>query len=370
MLASLAPQRARASPVRRGAALSWLRGPGTEECPGAAEMTDRIERRVGRPLFVPAPSAALRIEGLLSRSDDRGYRAEIRVSDPSGELYGSRELRAPPDAPCERLAALAELVIAITLRPGGQSSMGIELPPGVATQLSAPPPPSQPAAGAPAPSPAALPVVSSPERSGASPQASGSVAPSATAPSPTSERPRHWELAAAIMASAVSGLQPAGSYGPATRLDLSLPHRMGLSLSAAWGVAREAGVAGSTGRVRYGSIRGGLSLCRTPWATTWIDAGVCAHGALGRLTATAQGFDQRNSTTSLRFGELGLEGRARLPLGRGVSLVSALRLLRRVRPPEVDYVTQEGQLETAFSVKSWALSGKLGLEVALWSQKK
>lgn len=115
-------------------ALNWVRLPGAESCIGPAELSEKVERRVGRRVFAANNTALIVIEGYAAARPS-GFELELRVGDAHGNVYGSRTLALDgPD--CRQLDDTAALVIALTLRakPGGA---GIVLPEAVAAQLDA-----------------------------------------------------------------------------------------------------------------------------------------------------------------------------------------------------------------------------------------
>ena len=50
------------------ASLSWVRLPGAEGCIAAPALAEAVERRLGHPVFSPAPSATLSVEGWVEPS--------------------------------------------------------------------------------------------------------------------------------------------------------------------------------------------------------------------------------------------------------------------------------------------------------------
>ncbi|HKP64758.1 MAG TPA: hypothetical protein VJV78_48810 [Polyangiales bacterium] len=117
----------------RGPALNWVRLSGAESCIAAVELAQLVEGRLGRPVFVSSSEAVVVIEGRVEPAQPLGFNAVIRVSDPDGTLYGSRELTSA-DSDCRKLDEVLALVISVTIRRGGSGS-GIELPEAVAREL-------------------------------------------------------------------------------------------------------------------------------------------------------------------------------------------------------------------------------------------
>ena len=93
--------------------LSWVRGKGAEECPGAEQLAAAVRQRLGRDPF--ASDAPRDIEGSVARVDDY-WQARLNVLGSEGAVLGSRDLstRAPT---CALLADAVTLAIALTIDP-------------------------------------------------------------------------------------------------------------------------------------------------------------------------------------------------------------------------------------------------------------
>jgi hypothetical protein len=119
------------------------------ECIQPAELAQRVEERLGQPVFGADPS--LRINGVLRRSDDAPtWRAKLTLIDEQGTVLGSREVSSD-EQDCRALEASLVLVVAVMIDP----LAAFRAPP----QAEAPPPPPPPAPPPPDPPPSPEPAV-------------------------------------------------------------------------------------------------------------------------------------------------------------------------------------------------------------------
>jgi hypothetical protein len=95
-------------------ALSWVRESGAEQCIGAVELGQRVERLVG-PMLVAAPAGQVSVEGRIARVKS-GFAAQIVVSDAQGAVLGTRELDSPGDD-CRAIDDKLVFVIAVAIDP-------------------------------------------------------------------------------------------------------------------------------------------------------------------------------------------------------------------------------------------------------------
>jgi hypothetical protein len=104
--------------AQRTSSLGWARLPGAEDCISTQALAERVERRLGRRVFVSASQADFALEGRVERADAGGaFVATLVVSDRAGRVLGRRVLRAPGPS-CAPLEAPLVLVIAIAIDPG------------------------------------------------------------------------------------------------------------------------------------------------------------------------------------------------------------------------------------------------------------
>lgn len=142
---------AEAAPTERYR-LSWVRGKGAEECPGAEQLAQAVRQRLGRDPF--ASEAARDIEGSVARIDDF-WQARLNVLDAHGVVLGSRDLSAQAPT-CALLADAVALAIALTidpsppLNPPANAITPAPIQPLPAPMATVSPPPAAPA---PAPAP-------------------------------------------------------------------------------------------------------------------------------------------------------------------------------------------------------------------------
>lgn len=338
----------------RGAALNWVRLAGADDCAGPVEMASRIEARLGRRLFVRTPDAIVIVEGQVSAAPDGSRLALIRVSDPNGDVVGERRLNLPAERPCAELDALAELVIAITLR--GQGG-GIPLPARVAAELDAlfgdEPSELDPASLPTTPARAATPAAREAETQAA---VDLDEAPATTA------RSTEFGVGAALFGA--SGLQPRGTFGPEASLRLSFPKLMTLFATFGYGLPQSVAAAGnSDGSVRYQALVGGLSACLAGYPVLSGQLYLCAQAGFGLLVATGEGFDRGNTTSRQPLAQLALEGRARVPMIGPLGLYLSVRVPVRLARPNVAVITGPEGSGPSFQVDRVGLEGAFGLDV-------
>lgn len=120
--------------------LNWVRLAGADDCLSAAELADKVERRVGRTLFVSTTQAELFVDGSVRGTahdgeSTRTFDVTLQVSRPGGEVLGERVLAIEGER-CSAIDDAVSLVIAVTLYP--RSSLvasGIPLDPTTAASL-------------------------------------------------------------------------------------------------------------------------------------------------------------------------------------------------------------------------------------------
>jgi len=95
----------------------------------------RVEKRLGRSVFVSSAAAEFAVEGYIRPGKDGGWTAQLLVTNREGEILGSRELNSDRTN-CSSIDDALALVIAVTLYPhAGLSSSAIALPDEVAARL-------------------------------------------------------------------------------------------------------------------------------------------------------------------------------------------------------------------------------------------
>jgi hypothetical protein len=143
----------------RTSSLAWVRLPGAEACIDMRSLAEAVERRLGRPAFVPPTRGDLAIEARIAPVQGAdGWRATILVVDAKGHSLGQRELQSDrPD--CRSIDEELELVMALLIDPSAALAppvapappalltMPVTLAPPVAVAApTCPPPPPAPAA--------------------------------------------------------------------------------------------------------------------------------------------------------------------------------------------------------------------------------
>ncbi len=102
-------------PEPRTAALSWVRLPGAEGCPGTQAVAQAAEAILGHTVFVSASSADLVIEGRVEPRAEGGFRATLSLADSTGAALGERVVDA--DGACEALLDPLSIVLAVLVDP-------------------------------------------------------------------------------------------------------------------------------------------------------------------------------------------------------------------------------------------------------------
>ncbi len=130
--------------------LTWKAADG---CIQAAELAERVERKLGHPVFGAEPD--LRIDGYLTAADGspKGarWRSRLTLVDASGTVQGSREVTSA-DASCRAIDDSLVLVMAVMIDPKAALTP-------FAAPTEPPPPPPPPS---PEPLPAGPPVDATP----------------------------------------------------------------------------------------------------------------------------------------------------------------------------------------------------------------
>ena len=357
LLVSAGTPASRVLAAERGPSLNWVRLPGAESCIAPVELTELVEQRLGRAVFVRARDAIVVIEGRVEPSPPLGFSVVLQVSDPDGTLYGSRELSLA-DADCRKLDEIVALVIAVTLRHRSGGS-GIALPYTVTRELDRlfedesseldpnSLPPSAAQDRAPLPAAAASGVGQDVEAHDVRASSAGdSVTPA-----------RLWDVTAGV--AFASGLQPEFTFAPtlAGRLAIAAVGSIAISVSA--GLPREQTIGGGErGRLEYSVIAGGLVLCAPSWWVGSSELAACAAAALGNLHVSGRDF-QASQTTNELWVEVGprLLGRAQV---LGPAFVQmALEAPIRLRAPAFAYRSSLGRTEPTFEM------ARLGIQVEL-----
>ncbi|MBN1655406.1 MAG: hypothetical protein JXA30_16690 [Deltaproteobacteria bacterium] len=116
-------------------ALNWVRLTGAESCISPQALAIKVERRLGRDVFVSSAAAEFAVEGYIRPSENGGWIAQLSVTNRAGEVLGSRELASDREQ-CNSMDDALALVIAVTLYPQtGFATSGIPLPEEVAARL-------------------------------------------------------------------------------------------------------------------------------------------------------------------------------------------------------------------------------------------
>ena len=236
--------------------LSWVRGPGTEECPSAQQLGAAVSARLGRDPF--SNEAAQDIEGSVSRVHD-DWQAHLSVLGPEGAVLGSRELEAH-GADCSSLADAVTLAVVLTIDPDASLDAPARRP----SETSRPNNEAAPATVAPSP----IPV----------PPATLRTNPNQEAPQQAS-RPEQRGMAIASRAVVQSGILPAVSFG--AELGAELPLTSALRLSVALSYLPEVRTADR--RFGFGISAGGFGICYAPLERAGTMLALCGEVEAGAI---------------------------------------------------------------------------------------
>ncbi|MDH5676359.1 MAG: hypothetical protein OEZ06_29845 [Myxococcales bacterium] len=363
MCPRLATAQRAASTRPRGPALSWVRLAGAESCISPVEMAEKVETRLGRRVFVPAADAIVSIEGNIGTGPAGGFKAELRVSDAKGTMYGVRALPLVHDD-CRKLDDIMALIIALTLHDGGGNGGGIPLPADVLAELD------RLFEG----EPAVLDPTSLPKSESAPEPASEPASEPAREPArePSSKAPPlPWHLQLGVGLSLSTGLQPSVSVAPQAHLGFMLEGVGSAEVVGALGLAQTAHI-----RDPSGPAAGDLVL--RPWSLFVelcgpelrliepLSTRVCGDAGLGVMEAEAMEFRQGSGDATARWFELGPALSLRLQPSRRLDFRLVVRLPIRPRPPRFEYVRLDGNTELAFEVEKVGVGVELAAGVRLF----
>lgn len=240
--------RALAQPALPSASpLSVSRGPGTDDCPDAAGLLERIERIRKGPARAGQPGYTVELE-----RDEAGIRARIV----SAQGSASRELRdQAPD--CAALAQAIAVTLALLFDADAEAHEETR---------------------------EAVPVEAAPVELAV-----------AAVPDAGAERAA---LRSSVALGAGALLGVTRPVAPALVLELGVGNALVRgNLGALYAVPLAYDFA--SGSVREGLIAGALNGCIAPWSTPGLRFEACAGGVLGALHASARGFDQSAPVTRL-----------------------------------------------------------------------
>jgi hypothetical protein len=258
---------------------------GAESCIASVDLMNRIERRIGRIIFVRTGEAVLTLDGHVRPADGPppGWLVTFEVSDAQGKVLGRRELGMLDGSDCTVVADAAELIVDLTLDPDGLLGAGIPLEPSTQQLLdellrgepSELDPATLPAGTRAAPSKAltagARPVQPKPE---------GAV------PATTDD-----EVALDVAGVAMIGTLPNLAPGVALNLSISVGDGFRFELGLLAGAAQrvQAPVRSDRGQASFGHQSLALMLC-APRELLFVE--VCGGAEYGRQSVSATDFDR------------------------------------------------------------------------------
>jgi hypothetical protein len=340
---------AQVSPLR-GPSLNWVRLSGADGCIAPVELANRVEQRLGRPVFVRANDAIVVIEGRIGPAAEGGFSAVLRVSDPDGTLYGTRELHVSTQD-CHELDDITALVIAITIRHE-RTGTGIALPGQIAAQLDAL------FAGEPSElDPSELPK----------PPAAPSAPPRAlqTAPLTAAAPPAAWQFGVEAGMALETGIQPDAAFAAELRVYAAFVGLGVVGLSGLFSIPQtQAGATQASGQLDHRFIAFGAQLCPPVWRIWLSEFALCGELRIGQLTVEPSGFLVQYGNAHEVWAEFVPSALFRTRLIGPSHVLFAAGLPVRLRRPEFGYVDDEGQSHTAFVPSLFGFQLELALGVA------
>jgi hypothetical protein len=353
--------------AQRTSSLSWVRLPGAEDCIGAQALAQRVEQRLGRPVFVSASQADISLEGRVERvRAPSAVVATLVLSDRAGRELGRRVLRVPGES-CQPLEASLVLVIAIAIDPGaslpgvvdGQQQLSnearamleqLDLPEVTAEQLAELAVPEAMPDREPQPS-AAQP---GPQRSQRADAPTGDAAPHAA------DDP---ELALRLGAGLAIELGVLPDPAPAAALELTLAARgfVPVDITLTGSLDQEPAIADGSGRGRLQLFAGGLALCPALPASRTLLLRGCGGARAGVLSVRGDDFAQSYSDPGPWF-ELVLSAGAWLRFGR-FSLHAGAGLGAPLIRDTVEYEDRQGMRQELH--RAAAVTGRFELGAGL-----
>jgi hypothetical protein len=303
-------------------------------------------------VFVRPSAAIVVIEGRVGPDSKGGFTTELRVTDPDGEVYGSRELNVP-STDCHKLDELVALIVSITLRHQA-GALGIALPEPVAMQLDAlfAGEPTDFAASELAPTLAVAPSDPEPE------SRVRAAAPTAD------EGPRTLWLRGEAGLRVVKGLQPRATLAPLLGLRLQRRDLGSLALAGSVGLPQEQPAAdGAQGTLRYQPWQLALQACLAALQLGAAELGLCADARLGLIQVTARDFIGSNPGSRELWFELAASARVAVKLVGPIYAQGTLGLPWRVTHPVFQYLDSRGHRHQALAMARFGVDLQLGLGV-------
>lgn len=279
------PARAEPANTPKAAALSWVRLPGAERCPGIGALAAQVDARLQRSAFVPPSEAHLFIEASAESTPGNAWKIRIVLSDDSVATLGTRELLI--DRPnCTDAIDAAALAIALMIDP--DAALRAEQP----TKVPAREPP------APEPTPLPKPIELRPERVPASPRDSRDAVP----------EPTPWRSRLSLGGMAALGVLPGVAPGVFGALRLSpLNRRWGVDLVGTYLPSEAADIPRTRGTGSFRSTSGAL----LGWIAPRQRGSVAIAAGIEAASVTGTGADftaaNRRGQSWLLSGRLELE---------------------------------------------------------------
>ena len=306
-----APAARAAEPEQRSVAFSWVRQDGAGSCPKILVIASRIEAHLRRSPFVEPSKAELFVEAAVTPDSGNAWRVEISLSNPAGELLGTRSL-VVQDSSCDAVIEPASFAIAIMIAPGmeleerGPASNAPATGAGAAT--------SQPEAAVEAAPPATEP------RADASPRTNE---PGTSRVGAERERPSEtWRARVSLSALSAIGVFPEIAFGAVLGVRVSPGlQRFGGELSGLF-LARQGVEARPGAGADFSTAAGELTGFWVPWRGRGASFSLGAGLQSGIVNSDAYGFTGENRDASSWFLSTTLYGEFSLDLTRAWSLLA------------------------------------------------
>jgi len=328
------PTRAEAPPP--AVSLEVTRGAAAEACLEGPALETAVERRLERPVFVPAERAAVRVTLHFERRSDRAFAAEVVLLDRHGTALGRRELTTRA-AHCSALDESLALVVALLVdSPEAREQAEVA--------------PVSEAPAAPSGSAAAPAVTSAP------PATTLAIPPDVAAPR------EPYRIVVGASAAALAGPLPGLAFGPELLFAVRPPRFVELRLRPSLFPEREvtAHTPDQGGRLALVSVA--LDVCPLEQGAGRLRLTGCVGQSVGWVRGEGFGYRHNASTGTLVY-SLGVGASVLIalagPLGLNVGLSGALPLERDT------YVSQAQNGATTEVFRPAPVTGMLAAGLAL-----
>jgi hypothetical protein len=328
----------------RSFALNWVRRPGAESCPTAAELARQIDERLGRRVFSSPSTAEFLVEAWVARQEEpaRGWLASIAVYAANGVETGRRELTSD-DSSCAKLAEASVLAIALMVDPEAAEAERMTAPASKHAE--------QERTVAPAVWAASAPQISVSKEQGAK------LSPTRPAESTPQPAFRAQLSAGAVL---LSGLLPGAAAGIVAAVRARPPaSSFAVALSGAYYFKNAREYSPGKG-ARFNTWYLGVAPCWTPAQPFLVEPWLCVGAELGALNATGYGFQEAVSVQRSWLLNGAFEGHALIHLSPRWAASASAGLIVPLRRETFD-VAIGAEREELFRASALAARFALGL---------